>query len=174
MLQCSGWTAVAQADWEAARTFFEEAVPLFREIGMPGIAGNCLIGLADVEFGRGEYERALARCRENFSGALRAGSRDMIGHVGQLWRIGRCSILLGDQERGVRLLGAVEVMRPACGRRISPADREFDDRILATARETMGEAAFAAAWAEGLALSFEEATALALQVETAAAPNRGA
>ena len=45
---------------------------------------------------------------------------------------------------------------------LAPADRADHDRDVAAVRAALGEAAFAAAWAEGRAMTMEQAIAEAL------------
>jgi hypothetical protein len=72
----------------------------------------------------------------------------------------------GRPVRAARLVGAVAAVWTARGRSawdIEPRSRRDRDRNLAAARARLDEAAFAAAWAEGQAMSLEEAIAEALQ-----------
>jgi hypothetical protein len=55
-------------------------------------------------------------------------------------------------------------VREAAGRVIWAHNRADYERCVAVARAGLGEAAFAAAWAAGRALSLEEACDLALEV----------
>jgi hypothetical protein len=48
---------------------------------------------------------------------------------------------------------------------LAPAARSDQDQAVQALRATLGEEAFAAAWAEGRAMPLEEAVALALDAE---------
>jgi hypothetical protein len=63
----------------------------------------------------------------------------------------------------VQLCGAAAALREALGAPLAPNRREEWERELGAARAALGEAAFAAAWAEGQALPLEDAITLALQ-----------
>jgi hypothetical protein len=65
----------------------------------------------------------------------------------------------GDAERAARLFGAAEALREALGAPLPPVERAHYDRSVAATRAALGEEAFAAAWAEGRALSLEQAIA---------------
>src|SRR5579859_1261731 len=65
-------------------------------------------------------------------------------------------------QRAARLWGAAEALRQSIGARQAPATRVTRERLMATAREQLGEVAFAAAWAEGQKMTMDEAIALAL------------
>jgi hypothetical protein len=62
-----------------------------------------------------------------------------------------------EWEKCARLLGAAHVLRERYARRMAPRTRAEHDRLLAAARQALGEAVFASAWAEGQAHSQEQA-----------------
>jgi hypothetical protein len=64
--------------------------------------------------------------------------------------------------RAARLLAASDAGRATIGIHIDVGDRPDYEHALADLRAQLGDAAFEAAWAEGAALSQEEAVALAL------------
>jgi hypothetical protein len=63
---------------------------------------------------------------------------------------------------GTRLLGAAESLRGATGWVIWSHDTAEHEQAVAVACEALGETAFASAWAEGRALSLQQACELAL------------
>ena len=65
-------------------------------------------------------------------------------------------------DRAARLLGAVEALREAIGAPLPPAQRGEIDRVTAAMRDALGEETFAAAWAEGGAMTPDQAVAHAL------------
>jgi hypothetical protein len=73
--------------------------------------------------------------------------------------LGRLSVLVGQPERGARLLGAVEALCDLTGAQILASERHRS--AVAAARLVLGEPAFAAAWAEGRGLRLDQAVALA-------------
>jgi hypothetical protein len=66
-----------------------------------------------------------------------------------------------QSARAAQLLGAAEAIRTAVGTPISTGNRAQHDRLVASVRSSLGESAFAEAWAAGQALSQAEAVALA-------------
>jgi hypothetical protein len=70
-----------------------------------------------------------------------------------------------EWERAARFWGAAAALREAIGAPLEFHWREERERDLGATRAALGEEAFAAAWAEGQALSLEEAVAYALQDE---------
>jgi len=69
------------------------------------------------------------------------------------------------------LLGAADAVRRPTGRGINAALRREYDRTVASLRDQLGEAAFAAAWREGQALTVEQAVALAMSDDHDPEPN---
>jgi len=76
--------------------------------------------------------------------------------------LGSAAALDEEPERAGRLWGAAERLRQAIGCRSAPAARATYERAVAAARAQLGEEAFAAAWAEGRAMSLDQAIAYAL------------
>jgi hypothetical protein len=64
----------------------------------------------------------------------------------------------GEAERAIRLLGAAEAFCETLGARPPVANEADYERTVAEGRAGLGEAGFAAAWAEGRAMSLERAT----------------
>ena len=73
----------------------------------------------------------------------------------------------GRAMRAARLLGAAEALRTTIGVQRAPTALPAYTRDVATARAELGEAAFAAAWVEGRAMTLEQAIAEALEQSTA-------
>jgi hypothetical protein len=63
----------------------------------------------------------------------------------------------------VRLFGAAAALRDAYHLPVPPIDQALRDRHIAALRAAMGEQSFAAAWAEGRAMSLDQAVRVALE-----------
>jgi tetratricopeptide (TPR) repeat protein len=139
-LQEPGWVAVKQGDWKAACLYFGEALPLFREIGNFWAAADCLIGLAEAEHRLDEHERSLQHYQKAL--VLVWGHDQKLRVIVELLsRIAGLTSVLGQTERTVRLLGAVDVLRPGSGHDATPEEIARDDRILKEARDALGQEA---------------------------------
>jgi hypothetical protein len=66
-------------------------------------------------------------------------------------------------QRAAQLFGAAEAMRESIGAVIEPDERADYDRQLAILHAGLDPAALAEAWAAGRAMTFEQATAFALE-----------
>ena len=73
----------------------------------------------------------------------------------------------GDAGRTVRLRGASEAALEKMGVGLQAADQPEVDRYVAAVRPQLDAAQFERAWAEGRAMSLEQAMACALGVEAA-------
>jgi hypothetical protein len=69
----------------------------------------------------------------------------------------------GKPQRGARLLGAADALRDTVGSPLSPMDRTDREHALAAVCALLEEEAFAAAWAEGQALTVDQVVAEASQ-----------
>jgi hypothetical protein len=70
---------------------------------------------------------------------------------------------MGLAGRAARLFGAAEGLREGIGAPGAPSELEANRRSVSRARKMLPEEAFAAAWAEGRAMSLEQAIAYALE-----------
>jgi hypothetical protein len=73
------------------------------------------------------------------------------------------AVAQGQPERAARLIGAAEALREVIGAPLPPADRAEHDRSVAAGRTARGEEAFAAAWAEGRAMTLVQAIRYAME-----------
>jgi hypothetical protein len=109
----------------------------------------------------GELERSQSLLRECLAIHLETGA-DITFVLQSLATLANAR---GQPARAARLLGADEAVRSTTGRAIDPGDRPDYERTLSSVRAGLGEAAFLAAWAEGQALTEEQAVALAMSDE---------
>ena len=114
----------------------------------------------------GDYERAMAFARERLGLIRNIGNKEnMIACLEDLAATAAMQSLAGY---AARLWGAVERVREVGGNpRILPAKLALVERIVVEARRSVDEAAWAAAWAEGRAMTLEQAVAYALDPSSA-------
>jgi tetratricopeptide (TPR) repeat protein len=157
-LQGLGRIAAVQGDRIAARTHYEEALAIMREVGDPRNVARLLMNLGweavDQEAPAGVRERLT----EGLAIADELGdSRTMIDGIELSAYVARA---LGRMDRAARLRGAADAFRETIGLPLSPAELTLYDP--AVVRAALGEPGFAAAWAEGRAMTPEQAVAYAL------------
>jgi len=150
-----------QGDHAAAGRVYEEALPITREIGHRLRETMLLANLGIVAFNLGDFEQAKARFLESYKLALEIGD-DFIIAEGLSFGGGVLGAL-GEPERGVRLLGAGATQQAAIGSSTQPSDQHEYDKLVALVRNQLDEETFDRLWAEGEALSLEEAIELRLR-----------
>ena len=141
-----------------AHSRYVEALPVLQEVGARPEIARCLAGLGRVALDLG----ATAQARPHLAGSLQlsqaTGSR--IGVARGLEAFAGLAVDEHRPELAVHLVAAASALREAAGLPSLPGARA--ERYLAPARR-LGNAEVARLWARGLALSSEEAVALALE-----------
>jgi non-specific serine/threonine protein kinase len=109
---------------------------------------------------RGAYGRAAEHFKQSLS--LCKEIRNGWVPVECLSGLSSLACVAQQYEPAARLFGAATQSRDALGLRSKPADQQCYDHHTATTRARLGGAAFAAAWAEGRAMSLDQAIDYAL------------
>jgi DNA-binding CsgD family transcriptional regulator len=160
-----------EGDYAVARHWFEQALPMFREIGSPINVAITLSNLGHVLRHLGENVRADHSFIEALGLARDLNSKVLIplvlaglaGHVSaQGSEAGEAQA--EDAVRAARLLSAATALLEDSGGFLEPVDRADYDAYVAATRARLGEQAFASEWAEGQVLTMDQAIAYALQV----------
>jgi predicted ATPase len=154
-----GEVARLQGDYARAYVYYKESEASFREVGEQLQLARLTHSLGYVAWHQGDLERAQALFQESLAmfrilGNNRGLAECLAGLAGLAANQGR-------SQRAARLLGAAEALLRASGGAWWPADRVEYERNLATIRAALTEEAFAAAWAEGQAMTQERAIAYA-------------
>jgi non-specific serine/threonine protein kinase len=159
--------AFYRGDYGAARARYAEALALFHEASNQRLIARVLGQLGRINCREGNLAAAATLCGEALS------IRRTIGHKPGMTFIldqGYVELALatGQFEIAARILGAVASAREALNRPRPPIESRELEPYLARLREQLGEAAMAAAWAEGEAMSLDEVTAYVLDTLSAA------
>jgi hypothetical protein len=151
-----------------AHSRYVEALPILQEVGARPEIARCLAGLGRVALDLG----VTGQARKHLAGSLQlsqaTGSR--IGVARGLEAFAALAVQEDQPELAVRLAAAATALRETAG--LPPLPGARAERYLAPARR-LGEAAVARLWARGLALSSEEAVALAVDAGHTAVPPDG-
>jgi non-specific serine/threonine protein kinase len=163
-----GYEALYLGEHAEAQARFEECLIVSRAIGSRFSEAWAAVGLGRLAHAMHEPGRARALFAEGFALFEALGGR--IGPSVVLRDWAALALTCGQPACAARLLGAAEAHLETLGERPDPLgdDRSRWERSVVEARTSLGDGAFAAAWAAGRALTPAEAVAEA-QVATSAA-----
>ncbi len=156
-----GDVAMAREDYEQAITLMEESLALYKKIkDYSGI--NFLLGaLGNAALHKGDIQQATSYYRESLALHWERGDERRIAEG--LEQLADASAVLKQPEQAARLLGAAEALRESSGATLFPYQlAEYED-CLKVLRPQLDEVALAARWAEGAAMTLEEAIKYALE-----------
>lgn len=157
-----GLQAYYQGDYDRARTHLEEVLALRREVGDTWYTATTLHSLGEVARASGDLDRALALYRESLTTPRALGNSKAVAQC--LASIASIAHAAGQREAAARLVGAAHALFDESAIVLPPIEQAQYDRDLAAMRETMGEAAFCAAFGEGRTLTLASAVQQALDL----------
>jgi Tfp pilus assembly protein PilF len=156
-----GELALRQSEYAQARAYFEESVALCRQSGQTMFALWGAVRLGYVALRQGDAGRACTLLVEGLQRFRDAENR--IGVVYTLEGLASLAVARGRPTQAVRLFGWADAMRAVIANARPPAEQADVDRDFADIRAHLDEATFAAAWAEGQAMTLEQGIAYALE-----------
>jgi predicted ATPase/class 3 adenylate cyclase len=155
-----GGVAWAQGNLELAAKRYEESLAIGHEIEGQYTIAYALNGLGKVAYSRGDYVTAHSLYKEALT---------MFRETGNQWNIAysleafiALAIAQQDMRRAAKLFGATETFYAQLRFLMSPIDRTNHERDMAATRAALGEEVFSALWAEGRAMTMEQAVEYAL------------
>ncbi len=162
-LQNFAFIALTESDYTRAAAHYNEAIALWREVGdIRGVA-RMQSGLAKIARRQGDYEQAAALGTEALSRLLQVG--DKWSFAQGLEGFATLASARGEPERAARLFGTAEALRESIGFNLVPSERADYDLDVAAVRAQLDTATFNAAWAEGRAMTMEQALECALEMD---------
>jgi DNA-binding CsgD family transcriptional regulator/tetratricopeptide (TPR) repeat protein len=167
-IQALGLTATARQDFEHAAELHEESLALAREAGdQIGIIVALGMG-AFAYLGQDDHRRSRDLFREGLELSRSVGSKHGIA-----FHLHAAAALASTQSqpvRSARLWGAGERLMQDIGTGLGPVERYHYGPYVDAARAMLGEATWEEAFAQGRAMSAEEAAEYALSGEVAPVP----
>jgi predicted ATPase/class 3 adenylate cyclase len=158
-----GFTFLFQGDLERATATSEEAAAMFREQKHLSYLSEALDSLGWVALLRGDSERARVLYAESLG--LKREVGDKLVTPGPLEGLASVAGARGEAERAARLFGASEVLREVMGTPPEPGDSALQEPYLSAARSQLDETSWQEVWAEGRAMTLDEAISYALEEE---------
>jgi hypothetical protein len=155
-----GHVARLEGDLARSRALLEDCLVLAREAGDRWAMGNAFLILGRLAQAEGDVGRAASLLRQSVTVYRDLGDQACLSAA-----VGFLAVLAmrrGAPRRSARLLGAVGP-GPAFSLPLSPDDRRAYAESIAAARAALGEQDFAAAWAEGQAMTLDQAVTDALE-----------
>jgi predicted ATPase/class 3 adenylate cyclase len=149
-----GMSSLVEGGYEQALSYFEEFVPVVRARGDRFWLISGLTSMAQAQHLLGRFEQA----RQNFGEALRLAleANDLASVTIALDPLSNLEDAAGDHDRAVRLWAASQAIKQQIGGG-APAEVMRVSDPSAAARLAMGEDAVGRAWAEGWAMTPNEA-----------------
>lgn len=155
-----GVIAEKKGDILTARQLFEERLHMAEETGSRQQIGFALSWLGILAFHTGQYHEAELRFKQYLELSWQSGLRGYT--VAGLSQLGWVARVIHQPAQGVRLMAAAETLGGQ--RQFKPFDLDEHGYQLSALRAEMSEEEFNAAWAEGKAMTWEEAIDYAHQV----------
>jgi len=156
-----GLLAERQGDLGAASRRFEESLTIRRELGDRRGEAQSLMHLGAVAVAGHDYAAAQSWLAASL--AMHRDLGDQAGLAMVLERFAALAVARGQPDRALWLAGAAFALRAKARTPLPPDAVAQLDRMLAPARDTLGERAAAACWGRGTAMDAKQATADALR-----------
>ena len=150
----SGGEALIRGNATTANTLYKQSLALWQEMGAPWHAFWSLAALGRIKASQGDFAAALAFHEQSLAVAREVHDDWLYAYCLEGW-----ASFVAKQEKYVwaaRLWGTAEYLRERCGYPLPPFDRVDYEPAVAAARTFLGEQAFAAEWAEGRTMTFEQ------------------
>ncbi len=151
-----------QGNDEQVRTLCEESLVIWQQLGHKAGCAHTLTILGRLALQQGDIERATQCYQESLVLRQEAGEKE--GIAAALEELARVAAIRGQIRSAAQLFGAAEALRTAMGTPLPLSERASHEHAVKAVRANLDETAFAQAWAEGQAMTLEQAMTAALEV----------
>jgi predicted ATPase len=149
-----------RGNYDTARKIFEEGLEWFKRLRSRHFVLVMRSELGHVERQKGNLSQARLVYRETIKGWQELGNRSAVAH--ELECFGFLAIRDEEPQRAAKLFGAAETLRERIQSPMTDYERDEYDQAVAQVRSMLAEVEFIALWAEGRALTMEQAIEWAL------------
>jgi predicted ATPase/TolA-binding protein len=160
-----GLLAWAVGDLEQADRRYTDMLNTYGDYGSV-LQVSALVGLSKVALAQGEMQQALVNLTQAFDVPITIGTLETpyLHHPNPaLEAAAFLATAQGKADDAARLLGTTETWHANFYYTRLPRERQEREACIASLRLAMSEQAFATAWAEGQAMTLEQAVAYALE-----------
>jgi tetratricopeptide (TPR) repeat protein len=154
MLDNLGAVARDRGDYDRARKLYGEGLTLLRELNNKWNIPTCLNNLGGIALDQRDYAGARALYAESLPLLQELGDKE--GLAVCLEGLAGVASGLEQPAQAARLFGGAERLRTSIGSPLPPVALSRYERLVATTQAQLDPQAFAAAWAEGLALTLDQ------------------
>jgi tetratricopeptide (TPR) repeat protein len=155
-----GDVALQRGEYERALELFEESLAIGRERQDQDLLARALGNLGSTTLMLGDVQGARSLLRDSLIAAREIGLVD--GFIWGFVGLG-AAYAREDPARAARLIGQADLLLEEATSHLQQFEGRVRDETEAELRASLGEDAYAAAYAEGRALALEDALALALR-----------
>jgi predicted ATPase/class 3 adenylate cyclase len=155
-----GWMLSLKGDLETGLERYEQGIALLRQVGDRFGLADSLGAIAQLYIQAGRLQEARSVSLEALELFHEADNQSGISYV--LEALGELESRLGRFERALRLAGAADAIREVIGGGAPPELMQVEDPRK-RAKERMSEGEIERAWAEGRAMSLDDALAYAME-----------
>ncbi len=153
-----------RGDYQRATALSTQGLSLLREVGDKWSIAFALQMQGQVALGQSDYDGATPSLIESLVLSREVSNRYMSMRC--LVGLAQVASAQGLYERAARLFGAAEGVNESVGFRHPSATQAHINQHMTSTRSGLGDAAFVAAFAEGRAMTLEQATEYALAADT--------
>ena len=146
---------------QAARPYYEEALKVFQKLGNKDSENVMRSELGHIARLSGDLPQARAIYRQTLVRWQDLGHRSAIANQLECFAI--MAVSEEEPHRAVKLFGAAEALRDKAQSPMTDQERVEYDQSVAQLRAMISEAEFNARWAEGRAMTMDQAIRFALQ-----------
>jgi predicted ATPase/DNA-binding CsgD family transcriptional regulator len=158
-----GATLRIQGAVDRSRILLEDSLSLFRDEGDVRCIAITQAMLGHTALQQGDARLAAVRFTEGLAGCVEAGDRWFV--VYDLMGLAAALVGSGKVARAARLLGAARAIGDAPGNPLVNVGRITYGSLVEDVRARLSEEEFARVWAEGQAMSFDQAVRYALAAD---------
>jgi predicted ATPase/DNA-binding CsgD family transcriptional regulator len=155
LLYYRGYLAVNRGDLVLGDRVLEEGVAFGRLTGDLFTLAHCAGTLGHAAMLRGDLDRACRFLVEAL--VIRQQLKNSATIAFTIEKLGWLAATAGDARGSARRLGAAAAIRSRAGAQLYPYEIDGHRQAEATARQALGDGPFEAAYAEGLAMSIDQA-----------------